>query len=85
MNNQSQNLLWTPIRHNATQPNLFRIICYVGPKTKDGAAEVPIRASNNLRGIHEWLERGKNDIKAYMVELATESLKHWLLSLAFAC
>lgn len=80
-----KNVLWTPIGHDATQPNLFWIICDVRPETKDGTPEVPIRASNNLRGIHEWLEWGKNDIKAYMVELAAEFLKRWLLSLAFAC
>jgi hypothetical protein len=48
-------------------------------------AEVPIRASNDFRGIHKWLEWRKDDLKAFMVELATEFLKRWLLSLAFAC
>jgi hypothetical protein len=46
---------------------------------------VSIRAFNNLRGIHVWLEWGKDNLKAFMVELAAEFLKRWLLSLAFAC
>jgi hypothetical protein len=85
VNDQLQNLLWTPIRHNATQPNLFWVICYVGPETKDGSAEVPIGASDNLWSVHVWLEGGKDDLEAFMVELAAEFLKHRLLSLAFAC
>lgn len=80
-----KNVLWTPIGHDATQPNLFWVICYVGSETKDGLAKVSIGASNNLRGVHEWLEWGKYNLKAFVVELAAEFLKRWLLSLAFAC
>ena len=85
VNDQLQNLLWTPIRHNATQPNLFWVICYVRPETEYGMAKVPIGTSDNLWSVHVWLEGGKDDLKALMVELAAEFLKHWLLSLVSAC
>jgi len=45
---------------------------------------VPIRASNNFWGAHIWLEWGKDNLKAFMIELVAEFLKSWLLSLALA-
>jgi hypothetical protein len=78
------NSLWTPVGHNAGEPDLFRVVGNIRPKTKNRAPKVPIRAFHNFWLRHVGLERRKDQVEATVVKLSTKHLKLGPSSLAFA-
>jgi hypothetical protein len=82
--NVTHNLLWTPIRYNTGEPNLFQIVCNVRPETKNCMAEVPIGALHDFWHCHTGLLRGEDQHETAMVKLVAKNLIFWPLVLAFA-
>ena len=80
----AHDILRTPSRYNTSQPDLFRVVCYVWSKTENYMTEVPIRALHDLwchRILLEWWE---DYVETGVIQLVAEHLKICPFLLVFA-
>lgn len=79
-----ENSLWAPLGYNSGEPNLFRVVGNIWPKTKNRIAKVTIRTLHDYWLCHVWFEWREDQLETAMVKLATEDLEVGPFSLASA-